>query len=734
MYRDQTGNAGFDANPSFGVFRETAPDNWIYIERKRDQPSNSQEIEFEDDPCINEPTNVRVETAFYEFEVDIPLNDDNYMISYQRCCRNPTILNIEDAGDTGVAFNVIITPRARELGNSSPTFKELPPIFICNQFYLEEDVSGEDKDGDFLSYSFCTPTAAGGDGMGGGGCDNATAPNPQDCPPPYETVEFRAPYTAEAPMQGDPIVTINPFTGIITGVPIVEGQYILGLCIEEYRDGELLSVVNRDFQFNSVTCTKELTASIRADGTEVGVENGINRLISVIKACGDSTVYFENQSFGNGLRTYDWEFFDSDGNILYTRADDQRENFDLEFPEIGEYSGLLIVNKGTECPDTAFFKIERLPDMETAFDYDSSSYDCYLAPIEFMDMSTTEEADLTEWEWTFANEDTSTETNPTHQFEDRGMKAVTLISKDSNGCIDTMVQMVNYNPPHDEFLYEEISETLCFGEVYNWYGDELTENFNEVKIVQYTDTGCDSVETTLTLDFSPSPQDVYVDFVLCPGEVLEYEGQIYNENGSYQDVTQFSSYNCDSLYHFITLIYDSLPNIDFSEVAQYIEAFDDYTLPTQISGAYSQASWSPSLGLSCDDCPRPVVNSGTDTTYTLELTTADNCSISADVILDFVFIPDAYYLPTIISLNETNKVNRKFFVQTVDWAQGEVLYDMDIYDRYGGLMHTKRQISVNDEAEAWQVWDVNPGAYTYTIQVYEFFETKMFSGSVTVIK
>lgn len=155
MYRDtETGGANFDANPYFGVYRETSPDNWIYIERKRDQPSSSQQIEFEDDPCINEPTNVGVETASYEFEVEIPLNDDNYMISYQRCCRNPNILNIEDAGDTGVAFNVIITPLARELGNNSPTFKDLPPIFICNQFYLEEDVSGEDVDGDFLSYSF----------------------------------------------------------------------------------------------------------------------------------------------------------------------------------------------------------------------------------------------------------------------------------------------------------------------------------------------------------------------------------------------------------------------------------------------------------------------------------------------------------------------------------------------------------------------------------------------------
>jgi len=735
MYRDTESQnaAGFDRPAEFGVYRELSPGNWRWVNTVFERPSDPEQIEYVDDPCRNEPTDVGVESGFYIFEVDLPVDDENYMIAYQRCCRNPTALNIRNPGDVGVAFNVLVTPLARELGNSSPTFKELPPLFICNQFAIPNiDVSAEDVDGDFLSYSFCTPTAAGG--PGGGGCGNATRPDPQDCTPPFETVEFIAPYTTQAPMRGDPIVTINPFTGIISGVPTVEGQYIIGLCVEEYRNGELLSIVNRDFQFNSLTCTKELTAALRADGTEIGMANGANVLVNVIKACGDSSVFFENQSFGNELRTFDWEFYDSDGDVIYSRSDNESANFNLDFPELGEYTGILIANKGTDCPDTAFFRIERLPDMRTDFEYDSTSYDCYLAPIQFSDLSFTEQADLTEWNWSFADEETSDETDPTYQFQDRGIKTVTLISKDSNGCVDSMMQTVNYNPPHDEFLYEQIDETLCFGEAYDWYGEELTESGTMAKIIQYQDTGCDSVETIVTLDYSPPPMEVYPEFVLCPGEVLEYEGQTYTANGSYEDVTRFRGYNCDSLQHFITLTYDTLPAIDFSEKAIFIEAFEDYSIPTQIDGAYEQVIWSPADGLSCDDCPRPVVNYGTDTTYNLELVTEYGCRTNEDVFIDFVFIPDGYYLPTVISQNEVNKINRKFFVQTIAWAENEVFYDIEIYDRYGGLMHTKELISVNDETEAWQIYDIVPGTYTYYIQVHEFFETKMFTGTVTVIK
>ena len=89
-------------------------------------------------------------------------------------------------------------------------------------------------------------------------------------------------------------------------------------------------------------------------------------------------------------------------------------------------------------------------------------------------------------------------------------------------------------------------------------------------------------------------------------------------------------------------------------------------------------------------------------------------------------------MPTVIS-STSGGVNDKFFVQTVAWAE-ELLYDIDIYDRWGGLVHSKRDINVNDESQAWRAGDFNAGAYAYVITIKEFFEPQQFSGSITVIK
>ena len=55
-------------------------------------------------------------------------------------------------------------------------------------------------------------------------------------------------------MTADPSLGIDPNTGELTCTPTMPGQYAIGICVEEYRDGVLLSMVRRDFQFNVTTC------------------------------------------------------------------------------------------------------------------------------------------------------------------------------------------------------------------------------------------------------------------------------------------------------------------------------------------------------------------------------------------------------------------------------------------------------------------------------------------------
>lgn len=91
-------------------------------------------------------------------------------------------------------------------------------------------------------------------------------------------------------MGGSPVVSINPTTGLITGTPIVQGQYVVGVCVSEYRNGILLSKVFRDFQFNVARCDPTVVAEVESD--EV-----VNNQQFVINSCGNNTISFVNESF-----------------------------------------------------------------------------------------------------------------------------------------------------------------------------------------------------------------------------------------------------------------------------------------------------------------------------------------------------------------------------------------------------------------------------------------------------
>ena len=65
----------------------------------------------------------------------------------------------------------------------------------------------------------------------------ATASNP-----PYGTVSYSFPYNGSIPLGS--AVTINSRTGLISGVaPATGGEYVIGVCVNEYRNG-VFSLLN----------------------------------------------------------------------------------------------------------------------------------------------------------------------------------------------------------------------------------------------------------------------------------------------------------------------------------------------------------------------------------------------------------------------------------------------------------------------------------------------------------
>ena len=302
-------------------------------------------------PCIQTPNTVCVEEGIYEATVNLPPRTGGYYIVYQRCCRNNSILNIINPGSTGSTYWEHIPGPEVVAVNNCPRFNKFPPIFICNGLQIKFDHAATDPDGDVLVYSLCSPY------QGLDGCcpsvqnpaitPNCAAPPPScpnvNTPPPYTGVNFLSPYTGSYPMSSNPALNINSTTGFLNGVPDINGQWVVGVCVQEWRGSTLIGTHYRDFQFNVVACQISVLAQFNDQTMSVNIAGNIfpNQF------CSGYTLQFNNNSI-NGS-SYFWNFGD-----LGTLADTSHlMSPQYTYPDTGAYLVTLIANPGKPCADTA---------------------------------------------------------------------------------------------------------------------------------------------------------------------------------------------------------------------------------------------------------------------------------------------------------------------------------------------------------------------------------------------
>lgn len=546
MYRDcASGGAEFDDPASIAIYRCGVDENcnalsqFNTFRRINIGPLSIRSVDPPDIPCLELPDNICVERARYVFEADLPIIDESYHVVYQRCCRNESISNIVRPGDAGISYAAEITPLAQQLCNNSPKFNDFPPTVICLDEPLSFDHSATDEDGDQLVYSFCTPTLGGGlEGTQQAGGDsrscNGVRPDPP-CPPPYGNVQFFAPnYNFLNPLGFDANVRINTNTGLITGLPNRGGQFVVGVCVQEFRNGELLSTLRRDFQFNVESCNPTVIASIQRDST-IGPKSYL------LNSCGENTIRFVNESFQrSNIDQWRWEF-DVDGNKLTSTE----WNASITFPDIGEYEGILLLNPGTECGDTANIFVNIYPDITADFEFEYDT--CIAGPVSFTDlsMSAVGENAIRQWDWNFGDGNDSRARNPIHTYREPGDIPVTLSVTDVNRCTAQRTRTVPYFPipnliviaPSEfqgcapgEIFFDNLSSPINESYDIRWdFGDggtssviSPTHTYNDVgvytvgvEITSPVGCGTDTIFNDL-ITILPSPE---ADFIYTPEEL-----------------------------------------------------------------------------------------------------------------------------------------------------------------------------------------------------------------------
>ncbi|MBK9271834.1 MAG: gliding motility-associated C-terminal domain-containing protein [Saprospiraceae bacterium] len=683
LYRDcrpQQQAAGFDVPLGFTIFRKMANGSYVNVlpaNQEYSIPRLSQgpdQIDPPDYPCLILPPNICVESGTYQHDVTLPIIQSEYVIVWQRCCRNNTISNIQNPGGTGATWSISIHPEAQRTCNSSPRFINFPPTVVCVNNPLNFDHGAIDAEGDYLLYSFCEPLAGGGQGQGGNNC-NAVVPTP-DCPPPFPLVQFRAPlYTYLFPMGGNPPVTINSLTGRITGEPNTIGQFVMSICVSEYRNGVLLSTLRRDFQFNVASCQGTVVA-------QLGTGTLTRKKHHSILLCNDTILQMQNNSYQQQfISEVLWEY-ENGGKM---------DSFmgwapTIHFKEGGIHKGRFILNPGTNCSDTFGFDVNVIPPIQPDFSFSFDS--CKAGPVSFSDQTYSKYSNIRTWDWDFGDGFRGFSKNMEINYIHPDRYTIQLEVTDEFGCKSRIQKGLLWQPAPDVIIFEPSLREGCV---------PLKVGFKNI-----------SFPTDSTYQFRWK----FSNGVIRSGTSFV---QVFDSVGSYDlNLEVVSPLGCKSSADFSQVVSVYPPPSANAVVDPLIVNIDTpFVLLTDLSPNTNGRTWIIDGKEFYFD--RDLQYQFEDTGWhSVRLIASDRflCTDTLDFRV-FVFRDFSLYMPNAFSPNG-DAINEDF--KPVGQLRDLVKYDLQIFDRWGGKVFESRVADkgwngkMNNEGS-----DLPPGTYIYEL-------------------
>ncbi|TGE24526.1 gliding motility-associated C-terminal domain-containing protein [Hymenobacter aquaticus] len=215
----------------------------------------------------------------YSSLIDLPAttytNPAGYYAAVERCCRNNNIRNIRNPGNAGQTYYLefpAVVRNGKPFINSTPRI--FPPLsdYACRGDLFYYDFGGQDVDGDSLVYELSTPL---------NGHSTSTVPKPAAADPlPYSPIQWQPGLNVLNQIPGDPALTVNRATGRLQVRPNQLGLFVFGIKCSEYRDGEKISEVRRDFQLQVIDCPRnsEPTMSVFSAGATKAYQPGVDVL------------------------------------------------------------------------------------------------------------------------------------------------------------------------------------------------------------------------------------------------------------------------------------------------------------------------------------------------------------------------------------------------------------------------------------------------------------------------
>ncbi len=613
-------------------------------------------------PCLTKPPDICVHRTTYTTVVNLPPIPGGYFLVYQRCCRNKLIRNIPLPEDVGITIITEISERTMAECNSSAVYNNWPPLAICVHEPIDFDHGATDPDGDSLIYRLCTPLSG------------ANPDNPQPQPPypgPYMEVTWQPPYSLTDLLGGIPL-TIDPLTGFITGIPNTVGNFVVGVCVDEYRDGEIISTTRRDFQYNVADCGVPVAA-----------------YTAPVRQCNNLTVNFVNETTLNELGISNW-YFDLGGDLSLTST---QYSPTFTYPDTGMYQVALVINPGYSCSDTIMQDVW-ITETSAQADLDLDVVKCGTdgATITLTDLSMDSQYGISQLNWFVSGPNTaiSADSTPvTLTLTQPGNYSVTLEAIGGNGCSDELTIPFTIPFPPGQSLSAGYS--ICAGDsipifpnaplalLYQWTPHPEIQSIMEANptvspaettiftlSIKDPATGCEWIRTTTV-------------FIISPGQLMAQA---------------------------------TPPSILLGNSSQLTATF-----PSPVT-----YEWGPGNTLSNSNSSSAIATPPVTTDYTITITASSGCTQVATVrvlVLDprcedpFVFFPTGFS-PNDDGENDLLKLESRF-VDRVYWV---------IFNRWGEKLYEATQLDA--------AWDGTYKGEPQPAETYGFYyRVRCLNGAVT---
>ncbi|MCY7421446.1 MAG: PKD domain-containing protein [Chitinophagaceae bacterium] len=489
--------------------------------------------------------------------------------------------------------------------------------------------------------------------------------------------------------------------------------------------------------------------------------------------CDSTTVQFYDSSrvILDQVTGYEWNFGDGGRDTL-------NRNPVHIYKAPGKYPVTLKIKTKNGCTNTdsmqTAIRVIKSPEIKIV----SDSGVCQDKSILFKGEEIVKDTSALKWSWSFANGESFAGQYPTARvYSKAGTYMVTSTAINTSGCrakIEKPVEVyatptINAGSDSIICLGNKIFLNPTGGNTYQWTNQPSLSCFNctspiasPVNVTTYkvegtSIFGCKNSDSLRVMVVHPFDLKTSLTDTLCVGEsakLFATGSDIYNwspasglSNSSAASpvaqpvattnyrVISTDKYLCFADTGYVKIVVYPIPKLSIAQANYTLPVGNSVLLKTTSSADITSYRWTPSIGLSCTNCPQPNASPRNTTTYRAQVFNGGGCTSMENVTVTVICNNANIFIPNTFSPNGDG-MNDVFFVRGKGIAAVKAI---TIFNRWGLVVFQKTNININDQQAGWDgrynSATLSPDVFVYKVDVVcENNQVFSLQGNVTLIR